>query len=116
MLRKIIPLALVLAVGAFTYAGTSVDAAAYGAQEFASEQADHASGFLCGILGGLTTNSRSVISDSGNETLTCADHFALTGQKVQMKGVLCGLFFGGLTTNSYARLNPSGASNLWCKG
>ncbi len=115
MLRKIIPLALVLAVGAFTYAGTSMDANTVGAQAFATESASVANGFLCGVLVALTTDSHETLSDSGKQSLSCHGFAANAGPTQHFRGLGCGFFFGGFTTNSKLVWTDTGDANLWCK-
>ncbi len=117
MLRKVLPLALVVAVGAFTYAGTTADTSQVGAMEFAVQQASVANGFLCGVGVDLTTQSHAVLSPSGKETLSCSSDSPYVnpfGQTVVLRDLLCGLFFGGLTANSQLTINNHPA-NLWCK-
>ncbi len=116
MFRKILPLALVFAVGAFTYSGATMDNAEVGAESsIAAASVDR--GFLCGVLVDLTFQSHATLSSSGNETLSCSsdDPFVNPfGQTVVLKGLLCGLRFGGLTANSKLTVNNNEA-NLWCK-
>ena len=116
MLRKIAPLALVIALGAFTYSAVTPTPAAVGAQEFSASSASVASGFLCGVLVDLTTQSHATLSSSGNETLICSSDspFAPPPKTLVIKGLGCGLFFSGFTTNSKITINKKEA-NLWCK-
>jgi hypothetical protein len=118
MLRKIIPLGLVLAIGAFTYAGTSMDVADVGAMETATERASVASGFPCGLLFTSTVDSHATLSNSGRESLSCHGPFVPPGGgSVHFRGLSCGLFFGGSTTNSKLTwAGDTGDLNLWCKG
>lgn len=116
MLRKILPLALVVAVGAFTYAGTTADVSQVGALASIA-QADVDKGFLCGLgPAGLTNRSHATLSPSGQESLSCSSDTPWAGppSAVNLRGVLCGLRFGGLTLNSKLTLNSTHAS-LWCK-
>jgi hypothetical protein len=117
MLRKAFPFAFVIAVCGFTFAAVDVDTAAFGANGVVPESATLARDFACGMgPAGLTNDSQSVLSDSGNETMHCQTVADNPGKTTKVTGALCGLVFNGFTTDMRFIWSSGDQADLRCQG
>jgi hypothetical protein len=94
----------------------AADAEFFGAADFSAEQAEHLSGFPCGLgPAGLTFDSKVVVTPSGNATLVCRGETP-TGppETIVFKDVGCGVPGAGVTFESHFVWTKSGQATLVC--
>lgn len=117
-MRRIIMVGSILCAGALAlsaFRGAPRSDEIFGVAEISVTQATHFENFVCGMgPAGLTTDSRTVVTPSGNATLVCRTQTAVgPPETIVQKDFLCGTQ-GGLAFDNTLVWTKSGQATLVC--